>query len=239
MGSAVQGASLFDGAGGAQPLSAAHNAAFVPLAPTGGEGADVRSSLFSGRQGRSMFAPVAVRLPVDPVAALNGARTVPLPNAQGVAGLLDLIASAEAGPAGYNAVVWSAKIKTPKPPTAMTLDEIYRWIEQTPNQNHAIGRYQFIPNTLRNLVKRLGVPKNTQFTPQVQDQLANLLLEDAGYSEFAARKMSQKTFMNNLAKIWAGLPTSNGKSHYDGLAGNKAVLTWARFEASMTRIFPS
>lgn len=239
LGTGVQGASLFDDGSGAEPLITAQSAAFVPVAPTGLDGANVRSSLFSGRQGRSMFAPVAVRLPVDPVAALNGGRIKPLANARGVTGLLDLIASAEAGPAGYNAVVWSAKIKTPKPPTAMTLDEIYRWIEQTPNQNHAIGRYQFIPNTLRSLVKRLGLPKATQFSPHVQDQLANLLLEDAGYSEFAAGKMSHKRFMNNLAKIWAGLPTSNGKSHYDGLAGNKAVLTWARFEASMFRIFPS
>jgi hypothetical protein len=44
--------------------------------------------------------------------------------------------------------------------------------------------------------------------------------------------------MNNMAKIWAGLPTSNGKSHYDGYAGNKAMVTWARFDAVMARISP-
>jgi hypothetical protein len=44
--------------------------------------------------------------------------------------------------------------------------------------------------------------------------------------------------MNNLAKIWAGLPNSTGKSHYHGYAGNQATMTWARFDAEMAMIFP-
>lgn len=195
------------------------------------------ASLFAGRAARSLFAPTPVSLPVDPVAALNGVLGAPFGTMRGVVGLRDLIASAEAGPAGYNAVVWSAKIKPTKRPTDMTLSEIFAWIKDTPNQNHAIGRYQFIPNTLRDLVKRLGLPMNTRFTPHVQDQLANRLLEDAGFSAFVAGDMTQKSFMNNLAKIWAGLPNSTGKSHYHGKSGNKAVLSWAHYQREMSRIF--
>ncbi len=44
--------------------------------------------------------------------------------------------------------------------------------------------------------------------------------------------------MNNLAEIWAGLPTTNGKSHYDGYAGNRATMSWAQFDAAMAQIFP-
>jgi len=47
------------------------------------------------------------------------------------------------------------------------------------------------------------------------------------------------TIMNNLAKIWAGLPNSTGKSYYHGHAGNRATMTWARFRAEMEKIFPS
>ena len=44
--------------------------------------------------------------------------------------------------------------------------------------------------------------------------------------------------MHNLARIWAGLPTASGRSHYHGHAGNRATMTWARFESAMAPIFP-
>ena len=149
-----------------------------------------------------------------------------------------MIARAEAGAAGYDAVVFNARIKPPKPPTRMTVAEIFQWIRDTPGQNHAIGRYQFIPSTLRRLVTILGVPGSARFTPTLQNELAQVLLEDAGLSAFTAGRMSQTQFMNNLAKIWAGLPNSSGKSHYHGYAGNKATMSWTRFEREMARIFP-
>ncbi|WP_298257081.1 hypothetical protein [uncultured Litoreibacter sp.] len=155
-----------------------------------------------------------------------------------VARLKSLIALAEAGPKGYNAVHVGARIKTPKPPTQMTLGQILAWIKHTPGQPHAIGRYQFIPSTLRSLIQRAGLPATTRFTPKIQDQLADLLLADAGLQKFLAGRMSRKRFMNNLAKIWAGLPTSSGKSYYDGYAGNRATLTRAYFDGKMREFFP-
>jgi hypothetical protein len=206
--------------------------AIVDLRPHAGDG-ELRASLFADRQGGSLFEPIVREL--APEGSNKWAAGVSRP---GVAGLRDLIAKAEAGSAGYDAVVWSARIKTPKPPTQMTIGEIYQWIEDTPGQNHAIGRYQFIPSTLRRVVSVVGVPRSARFTPEVQDKLAHVLLEDAGLSRFKAGQMARQSFMNNLAKIWAGLPNSTGKSHYHGFAGNKATMTWARFEAAMTRIFP-
>jgi len=120
----------------------------------------------------------------------------------------------------------------------MTLDEIFAWIKATPGQPHAIGRYQFIPTTLRRVVMRTGIKMSAQFTPAVQDQLADVLLAEAGLHKFRRGDLGRKAFMNNLAKIWAGLPNSTGKSHYDGYAGNKAAVSWARFEAVIAQIEP-
>ncbi len=189
-------------------------------------------SLFTGRAANSLFAPYPVRqkapLSVPPLS----------PDQTSTGRLLDLIASAEAGRDGYDAVVWAARIKPPKRPTDMTIGEIYQWIAATPNQHHAIGRYQFIPSTLKRLVRITGAGPDQPFTPAYQDQLAGLLLQEAGLASFQAREMGRVRFMNNLAKIWAGLPNATGRSHYHGIAGNRATMTWARFQSEMAEIYP-
>ncbi|NKX36337.1 glycoside hydrolase family 104 protein [Rhodobacteraceae bacterium R_SAG4] len=179
------------------------------------------ASLFRGRSSGSLFARAAVAVGID------------------VAEIMNVIASAEAGKADYDAVQHGAKIKPPADPTDMTVLEIYTWIDATPGQPHAIGRYQFIPATLRRLVKHQGVPLGRKFNKDLQDQLAHQLIEEAGLSQFKAGDMTQTTFMNNLAKIWAGLPTSNGKSYYHNYAGNRATVSWDSYKARMDAIFSS
>jgi len=188
-----------------------------------------RPTLFAGTSGSSLFAPYPVRHKAP----------YPSPSITPAARILDLIASAEAGRAGYDAVVWAARIKPPKPPTQMTLGEIEQWISATPRQHHAIGRYQFIPSTLRRLVRITGAGPSQRFTPTYQDQLAKILLDEAGMQSYHNRDIGRVTFMNNLAKIWAGLPNSSGRSHYHGYAGNKATITWAQFSAEMAAIYDS
>ncbi|QDC07925.1 hypothetical protein FHY55_01105 [Oceanicola sp. D3] len=213
--------------GGARPL----------VAPVGAE-IGPGPSLFAGNQQGGFFAPLPERRTRDEVvqeAPTGRGWTTEAVYAEWIRGL---IAQAEAGAAGYDAVVLSAKVKPPRRPTELTIAEIYDWIEDTPGQNHAIGRYQFIPVTLRRLVDHLGAPPNTRFSPEVQDALADQLLREAGLSALLAGKMPRKTFMNRLAAIWAGLPTSTGKSHYHGHAGNKATMSWRHFEAEMAKFFP-
>lgn len=197
-------------------------------------------SLFIGQTEGGMFAPFPVRAEAFPtptdVTAVSGA---PIGTFGGtpVARLRHLIAQAEAGRAGYDAVQHGATIRPSKKPTDMTIAEIYQWIDDTPRQPHAIGRYQFIPPTLRRLVADLGVPHSTRFSPEVQDALSDLLLVEAGFHRFQQGTMSRKDFMHNLAKIWAGLPLPNGKSYYQGYAGNKATMSWSYFNGEMARIF--
>lgn len=196
-------------------------------------------SLFSGKGGLGLFAPHPKRQPeVIQQASLEQpvfSTTMSPPAAR----VLHLISLAEAGAKGYDAVQHGATHRPSRPPTQMTIAEIYQWIDRTPGQPHAIGRYQFIPATLKRLVRELQLSPHDTFTPQTQDRLAQILLNDAGFEEVRRGKITRRTFMNNLARIWAGLPNSTGKSHYHGYAGNRATMSWARFDAEMRQIFPN
>ncbi len=150
-----------------------------------------------------------------------------------------VIQQAESRRNGYDAVQHGARVKPPKVPTQMTVGEVFEWIKATPGQPHAIGKYQFIPQTLARVVRKTGTKAHERFSPAVQDRLADVLLAEAGLHKFRAGTLSRTGFMNNLAKIWAGLPNSSGRSHYDGYAGNKASISWARFDAAMASIAPS
>lgn len=212
--------SLFPGAQTAKPLVST-----PAVAVSRGD-----ASLFSGASDGSFFAP----LPERPQQAHTPqSRAVGGPAAQ----IRHLIAVAEAGSKGYDAVQYGAKRKTPKPPTQMTIAEINAWVKATPGQPHAIGRYQFIPPTFRRLVALLRIDEDELFSPRVQDMMADRLLFEAGLQKAEKGEISRITLMNNLAKIWAGLPNSTGRSHYHGYAGNKATMSWSRFDAEMRRIF--
>lgn len=159
-----------------------------------------RAGLFAPTGNQGFFAPLperAERVRVSPLASGTGTAQVDR--------LLSLIARAEAGSAGYNAVQHGARVRPAALPAQMTLGEIYQWIDDTPGQPHAIGRYQFIPPTLRRVARERGFGLETQFTPGVQDALALVLLNDAGFARFQAGELDRRRFMHNLARIWAGL----------------------------------
>jgi hypothetical protein len=202
-----------------------------PQAPAGPQGQG--SSLFAGQAKGSFFAPYPVRRSTPEL----GTQSQPTDSA--VMRVRHVIGRAESPQAGYDAVQHGAKIKPSKLPTDMTIGEIYDWIARTPGQPHAIGRYQFIPNTLRRVVTKVGADRSDVFSPALQDKLADVLLADAGFSGFQAGRISQQKFMNNLAAIWAGLPTSTGRSKYHGHAGNRATVTLAYFRSEIAKIAPS
>ncbi|MEP3442373.1 MAG: hypothetical protein ABJN72_12930 [Sulfitobacter sp.] len=189
-----------------------------------------QASLFVGRQGGSLFEPYARKSTL-----LQGTARGLQNNAVHV--IRQIIEQAESRRDGYDAVQHGARIKPARKPTQMTVAEIYEWIEATPGQPHAIGRYQFIPVTLRRVMKKVGAHPSQRFSPALQDQLADVLLAEAGYHEIKAGRLSRRAFMNNLAKIWAGLPNDTGRSHYAGYAGNKASMSWERFDAQMAQVF--
>ena len=202
------------------------------------------ASLFMDRSEKSLFALPPQRSRTRP--SLSGPAGPAGPGSQirfGLTGshaelIRHIIGWAESNQLGYDAVQYGAKVRPSRRPTALTIAEIFDWIEATPGQHHAIGRYQFIPSTLKRLVGELGVHPRTRFTPDLQDRMADRLLVEAGFETFLAGALTRHQFMNNLAKIWAGLPTNNGKSYYHGFAGNRATMSWAQFDAEMAKIFP-
>jgi hypothetical protein len=193
------------------------------------------SSLFAGQEG--LFAPLPQH-GADPGNGGTGGGFAPLdPNASYIERLRHLIGHAESRRDGYDAINYGARRLPARRPTEMTLGEIYAWIAATPGQPHAIGRYQFIPSTLKRLARQIGAAPDERFSPRLQDRLADELFAEAGLAAFRDGVMGHRQFMNNLAKIWAGLPNSSGRSHYHGYAGNRATMTWASFESEIVRIF--
>ncbi|MBS1303122.1 hypothetical protein [Loktanella sp. SALINAS62] len=206
-------------------------------------------SLFAGQAGNSLFAPAAPRPAENDRRRVAAVSPLIVPDQRimlrGQAGARDVqvlrqvIGYAESRRDGYDAVVYGARVMPPARPTQMTVGDIFAWIDATPRQNHAIGRYQFIPSTLRRLVRVTGTSERDLFSPALQDRLADVLLAEAGLDDVRAGDMGRHRFMNNLARIWAGLPNSTGKSHYHGYAGNKSSISWAQFDAELQQVFPN
>ncbi|KMK68689.1 hypothetical protein [Puniceibacterium sp. IMCC21224] len=215
------------------PATGRRSALIKDVGPTAAEdGARRVSSLFIDKQGASLFARSPRRLIPSGWAGISALSGTPVER------IRQLIGHAESRQAGYNAVQHGATKRPARRPTEMTIAEIYDWIDDTPGQPHAIGRYQFIPATLKRLVTKKGVSLQQVFSPPVQDLLADVLLVEAGLIAMRSGAMERHQFMDNLAKIWAGLPNSSGKSHYHGFAGNRATMSWAHFDAEMGKIFP-
>lgn len=90
----------------------------------------------------------------------------------------------------------------------------------------AIGRYQFIPATLQLAIRRSRLdPNTTRFSPAVQDQLANILLDRRGARQYFANPTPEnlQRFQQGLAQEWASVPSPlTGRSHYHGIQRNRS-----------------
>jgi muramidase (phage lysozyme) len=150
--------------------------------------------------------------------------------------ILDFIAGGVPGnPSGesmgnYNAVI--GKARSTDDLSVRTINGIYdlqSTLVARGMPSGAVGRYQIIQKTLRGLQAKLGLSGNDLFTPETQDRLAVELLKGRGYSDWWRGQMSDEDFAHGLACEWASLPDpqKDGRSHYDGLAGNHASTTLA------------
>lgn len=102
----------------------------------------------------------------------------------------------------------------------------------------AVGRYQFIPETLRLAVAAAGFTSTDLFNAEAQDWLAVALL--LGGKRPALRDylqgcdVSLEAAQLDLAKEWASIPQANGKGVYDGdAAGNRATAKVARVQSAL------
>ncbi len=105
----------------------------------------------------------------------------------------------------------------------MTLDEIDDIQTQILNhpRNHlnssAVGRYQFIRTTLRELRQVYDIPGDLKFTPEFQDWLAvQRMRQMRGLDAWLEGRLSTDRFVNNLSLEWASLPRTGGEGSYRG-----------------------
>jgi len=118
----------------------------------------------------------------------------------GEKGVLDLIASVEQGPEGYDSFNTSAG-KTAGKASEKTIG----WLAK--NANGAIGKYQQMPQFLLERAKKAGFDENTKFTPQVQDAITlNELKTSHGMNDFLSGKITEEQFLQKISGTWRGLP---------------------------------
>lgn len=146
--------------------------------------------------------------------------------------LLETIAKGESN-GNYNAFYGDAG-NTKILFTDMTIQEVLLWQEAYVRQgaaSSAVGKYQFMPGTLRGLIAEQGISEQVRFDETLQDRLAIALLERRGSIEFVSKKMPKEQFAANLAKEWAALPRILGpnpeQSYYAGDGLNKVQVSIA------------
>jgi len=129
-----------------------------------------------------------------------GSMNTPGVTTTGEKGVLDLIASVEQGPEGYDSFNTSAG-KTPGKATEKTIG----WLAK--NARGAIGRYQQMPQYLLERAQRAGFDENTKFTPEVQDAITlNELRKGHSLDKFLGGQITEEQFLQKLAPTWRGLP---------------------------------
>jgi hypothetical protein len=124
---------------------------------------------------------------------------------------------------------------------AMTIGEVLdyqRRIQALGTQSSAVGRYQFIHDTLARLVNELGISPDLVFDGEVRTFLARVRMSDCGFYDPAT---PSGALGNCLAGTWAALPLlegpRRGQSAYEGDGLNHALVNPATVVAVLDSRF--
>ena len=186
---------------------------------------DIPDDLKKKIEGASMFSNLTLTkqdlesIPGDvwnKIAPQVGAPTTP---ARTVDPVRDLIRKAEAS-GSYDLMFGRGNQRL----TNKTVDEVIE-LQKGSRVSSAAGGYQFLRKTLVGLKEELGLTGKERFNEDLQDRLAQALMERRGLNEYLQGKITKEQFADRLAQEWAGLPTSSGKSHYEGDGLNKATVS--------------
>jgi muramidase (phage lysozyme) len=143
--------------------------------------------------------------------------------------LLDIIGQGESR-GNYNALVGGGEADLTNM-TVAQVQQLQKKMLKDGRASSAVGKYQMISSTLSEQMKKAGLdPETTKFDQKTQDQLAQQLINQAGYG-----KKDSATVMRNLAGTWAALPQDmSGRGRYDGYNTNKANVDPAQLMAAIT-----
>lgn len=169
--------------------------------------------------------------------------------------LHDLMYRGESGAAGYNAfnrgtyvdASGRERIRPGEPPTDFSqlsvgaLQDLQHLPRHDPDRVFAVGKYQIIPSTMDAAVARLGITRETPFTPELQDRIfTDYLLRE---KQPAVRDyimgvpgVTREQAQLGLAREWAsfGDPFKEGRSHYGG--ANRAHITLEQSADALDRM---
>lgn len=159
--------------------------------------------------------------------------------------------TAREGAAQYETIIGHNEKHLAKPLTDMTVDEIIDasdgWRKRFGTTSGAAGAYQIIKPTLIGLKRDLGLTGKEKFTPELQDNMCDVLLRRRGFERFMRGQIGIAAFGNSLALEWASFPLlvaaerggvklKRGQSYYDGHAGNSALIKPEVVEDTLTRL---
>jgi len=164
-------------------------------------------------------------------------------------GLMELVGQKESN-GDYNVAYGGKKDKF----TNMTIDEVLKWQDnyvKAGSESSAVGKYQIIRGTLRDLKKKMKLKGDEVFSPEMQDAMFVQLLKKRDYDKWVDGKIDDKEFANKLAKEFASFPVVNdmevknkqgkvlrklkrGESYYNKIAGNKALISPAQVTSALS-----
>ena len=108
-----------------------------------------------------------------------------------------------------------------KPISSMTLGELKEYqkvlLKNSGKLNSsAVGKYQIVGTTIREMQKRLKLGDDVVFSSDVQDKMAVELLKGRGLNKYLSGNMSARDFQANLYHEWASIAhpdTGKAKQH--------------------------
>lgn len=190
---------------------------------TGGKVADTAQNIYNKITGATTNA-------AKPATTSTSATPLPVSGGSKPKQVLDLISSAESrGTNTYDIVYGGARVPELLNMTISQVFNYQRTVLLPKKGNTPVGRYQYNYATLldKTGAKGMNVDVNQQrFTPEFQDQLAIFdMRQRCGLDSWLSGQQSDQQFLNRLAKVWAGLPNTSGKSAHQGVAGNKNTIS--------------
>jgi muramidase (phage lysozyme) len=123
-----------------------------------------------------------------------------------------------------------------KPVSEMTMKELFDYqkklisatkgkVPGTKYGTSAVGKYQFVKTSLfgkggtadkpgkNSWADKLNLKADTVFTPEIQEKLGMLVLQEAGYNSYIKGKKSEDSFLNGIANKWASVEGSTANQH--------------------------
>lgn len=139
--------------------------------------------------------------------------------------LLDFIARYESG-GNYEIILGGKTINGLTKATIADVFKLQDAMRAKGMESTAVGRYQYIKSTLEGTIKQMGLnPESTTFDEKTQDAIATQTLRTIGLDQWLDGKLDDSAFLNKVARVWAGIPTTGGTSAYQGVGSNKAGTT--------------